>query len=150
MNPPAQGFGSLGIDVSLPDHAAEGRLDVAARTAEPIVQVEMAEGGVEIVAPEQAHDPPTQPNAFRKGGGTAQKPGGFGKLVGLPLPVLGVAGLLATPRTGMAALVLLGRAACFPPTCGPESVSIAATAVALALLPLPNHRRSCSAPSSQY
>src|SRR5437870_1264535 len=95
MNPPAQGLGSLGIDVSLPDDAAEGRLDVATRAAEPVVQVEMAEGSVEIVAPKQAHNPPTQPDAFREGGRTAQQLGSFGKLVGLLWPVLGVAGLLA-------------------------------------------------------
>jgi hypothetical protein len=34
--------------------AAERRLDMAAGAAEPVVEVEMAEGGVEVVAPHQA------------------------------------------------------------------------------------------------
>ena len=95
MHPPVQALGGLGIDVSLPDQAAEGRLDVAGRAAEPVVEVEMAEGGVEIVAPQQAHHPPAEPDAFRIGGGTAQELGGLGELVDLLLAVLGVARLLA-------------------------------------------------------
>lgn len=44
---------SLRIDISLPHEATEGRLDVSARTAEAIVEIEVTESGVEIVAPEQ-------------------------------------------------------------------------------------------------
>ena len=47
-------FGSMS---ALPDQAAEGRLDVAGRAAEAVVEIEMPESGVEIVAPEQARPP---------------------------------------------------------------------------------------------
>jgi hypothetical protein len=54
MNPAIQGFLGLGIDVSLPDQAAESGLDMSTWTTETVIKVEMAEGGVEIVAPQQA------------------------------------------------------------------------------------------------
>ena len=82
---------SLGINVSLADEAAEGGLDMARRTAEPVVKVEMAEGGIEVVAPEQADHPPAQPQAFRVGGRAAQQLLCFGKFVDLLLGVLDVA-----------------------------------------------------------
>src|SRR5215510_6589314 len=91
MHPPVEGVGGLGIDIALPDDAAEGRLDVAGRAAEPVVQVEMAEGGIEIVAPEQADHPPAEPDAFRAAGGTAQKLLGLGKFVDLLWRILGLA-----------------------------------------------------------
>ena len=37
MNPAIQGFLGLGIDISLPDQAAESGLDMGAGTAQPIV-----------------------------------------------------------------------------------------------------------------
>lgn len=52
-------------------------MDVPARTAEAIVKIEMAEGGVEIVAPEQAHDPAAEPDALGIAGRSADRPGGF-------------------------------------------------------------------------
>ena len=64
--------GRLGIDVALADQAAERRLDMAARAAEAVVEVEMAEGGIEIVAPEQVDHAPAQPDAFRIAGRAAQ------------------------------------------------------------------------------
>ena len=60
-----EGFGRLRIDVALPHHATERRLDVAARAAEAVIEIEMAESGVEIVPPEQVHDPAAEPDAFR-------------------------------------------------------------------------------------
>src|SRR5438105_334162 len=109
MDAPVQALGSFRIDIPLPDNAAESRLDVAAWAAKPVVQVEVPKGSIEIVAPEQAHDPPTKPNAFRKSGRTAQQPGGFGKLVGLSLRLPGVAALLALlGRLGIHALRLRG------------------------------------------
>src|SRR5215470_1496040 len=83
VHPAVERVGGLGIDVALPHQATEGRLDVAGWTAEAVVEVEMAEGGVEIVAPEQADDPPAEPDAFRVGGGAAQKLLGFGEFVDL-------------------------------------------------------------------
>jgi hypothetical protein len=95
--------------------AAKGCLDVAARAAKTIIQIEVPEGGVQIVAPHQAHHSPTKPNAF----GVACRPiydlCGFGKFVGLALILLGCVGR-AIGR-GFAGLVLgmistLGRSAC--------------------------------------
>ena len=45
--------------------ATERRLDMAGRTAETVVKIEMPEGGVEIVAPHQPDHPPAEPDAFR-------------------------------------------------------------------------------------
>ena len=45
----------------------------------------MAEGGIEVVAPEQAHHPAAEPDAFRVGGRTAQELGGLGEFVDLLL-----------------------------------------------------------------
>ena len=41
---------------------------MAAGAAEAIIEIEMAEGGVEIVAPHQHDDAPTEPDAFRISG----------------------------------------------------------------------------------
>src|SRR5262245_43700497 len=92
MHPPVEGVGGLGIDVALPDDAAEGRLDVAGRAAEPVVQVEMAEGGIEIVAPEQADHPPAEPDAFRTAGRTAQELLRLGKFVDFLWGIFAVGG----------------------------------------------------------
>ena len=69
MNPTVQRFLGLGIDIpALPDQAAEGRLDMGARAAEAVVKIEMAECGVEVVAPKQADDAAAKPDAFRIAG----------------------------------------------------------------------------------
>src|SRR3954451_5418718 len=91
MHPPGERVRSLRIDVSLPDEATEGRLDMAGWAAEAVVQIEMTESGIEIVAPEQADHPPAQPQTLRVGGRAAQQSLGLGKLVDLLLRVLGVA-----------------------------------------------------------
>src|SRR5712691_6054883 len=93
VHPAVDLFGRLGIDVSLPNDAAEGRLDVAGRATEAVVKIEMAESRIEIVAPEQADHPPAEPQAFRIGRRTAQKLFGFGELVDFLLRVLAVARL---------------------------------------------------------
>jgi len=80
--------------------AAESCLDMAARAAEAVVKVEMAEGGIEIVAPQEAHHPAAEPNAFGIAGRTTQRLLRFGKFVDL-LRLLG--GLLAVRRS------LIGR-----------------------------------------
>ena len=60
----------------------------AAGAAKPVVKVEVAEGGVEVVAPEQADHPAAEPDAFRVAGRPGEQAGGFGDLVdassGLP------------------------------------------------------------------
>src|SRR5262245_22093321 len=92
VHPAVERVRCLGVNVSLPHEATEGRLDVAGRTAEPVVKVEMAKRGIEIIAPKQADHAPTQPQAFRIGGGPSQEPLGFGELVDFLLGFLGVAG----------------------------------------------------------
>ena len=54
--------------VSLPNHAAERRLDMAARAAEAVVEIEMPERRIEVVAPEQVDDAAAEPDAFRIAG----------------------------------------------------------------------------------
>jgi hypothetical protein len=46
-----QGVSRFVIDLSLPDHAAKSRLDMAGGAAEPIVNFEVAEGGIKVVSP---------------------------------------------------------------------------------------------------
>ena len=92
MDPTVKCLLGLGIDVSLPDETAEGGLDVGARAAEPIVKVEMAKRGVEIVAPEQRDHTTAEPNAFRVAGRASQKPRRLGNFVDLFLTFLGRVG----------------------------------------------------------
>ena len=100
--------GRFRIDVALADHAAERRLDMRARAAEPVVEVEMAEGGVHVVPPQQPDHPAAEPDAFRVAGRAADQAGGFGELVDLALGVLGGIGRLGRRRLvaglGIAAL----------------------------------------------
>src|SRR5207249_13157 len=84
-----QALGRLGIDVSLPHDASKRCLDVPGRTAKPIIEIEMPEGGVEVVAPQQVDYPPTEPDAFRVAGRTGEHARGFGELVNLLFLVLG-------------------------------------------------------------
>ena len=79
----------LGVDVALAHQAAESGLDMGARAAKPVVKVEMAEGGVEVVPPEQADHPAAEPDAFRVAGRAGQQARGFGDLVDLLLAFLG-------------------------------------------------------------
>ena len=90
-----EGFGHLGVDLAAKaGQAAEGRLDMAAGAAEPVVEIEMAERGIEVVAPHQADHAAAEPDAF---GVAARAVDGLGRLdefVGLALVVLvGVGGI---------------------------------------------------------
>jgi len=76
---------------------------MSARTAESVVEIEVTEGGVEIVEPHQADDPTAEPNAFRVAGRAVDGLLGFDELVGLALIIFlrrrcvgvgGIAGLL--------------------------------------------------------
>jgi hypothetical protein len=69
-------LGGLRVDISLANDAAEGCLDMAGRTAETVIKIEMPERGIEIVAPEQAHHPAAEPKAF----GLAAGPPGASRL----------------------------------------------------------------------
>jgi hypothetical protein len=73
VNPLVQRIWSCTIDVPLPDNAAEGQLDVAGGTAEPLVKVKMTEGGIEIVVPQEADHTGSKPKTFGVCGRTAAK-----------------------------------------------------------------------------
>ena len=85
-----EGLRDLGVDLPAEaGQAAEGRLDVAARAAEAVVEIEMAEGGVEVVAPHQANHAAAEPDAFRVAGRAIDGLRGLDEFVGLALVVLG-------------------------------------------------------------
>src|ERR1700733_11315158 len=84
MLPGVERLGRLRVDVALPHDATEADLDVLARTTEPIVEIEVAESGIEVVAPHQADRPFAQPDAFGTGGGAAHGAAGVGHLVEPP------------------------------------------------------------------
>src|ERR1700730_4359504 len=85
------------VDTALPHHATEADLYVLAGTAEPVIEVEVAERRVKIVAPHQAPRPFAEPDAFSPCGGA-----GYGATY------LGNFG--ATPRSVLASLFLAGFA----------------------------------------
>ncbi len=90
MNAAVKGVGHLGIDLPAKSgQAAKGRLDVAAGAAETVVEIEVAQGGVDVVEPHQAHHPAAKPDAFRVSGRAIDGLRRFDKFVGLALIVLG-------------------------------------------------------------
>jgi len=65
LDPPIQAVGGLWSDAAgVQNEATERRLDMAGWTAEAVIEIEMAEGGLEVVAPEQAHHPTAEPDAL--------------------------------------------------------------------------------------
>jgi hypothetical protein len=83
VNAPVERFLGLGIDIPLAHQTAKRGLDVVSGASKAIVQIEVAESGVEVVAPEQVDHTAAQPDTFRIAGRTAQSLGGFGDLVDL-------------------------------------------------------------------
>ena len=107
MNPVVQAPLHLVVDLrSKSGQAAERGLDVPAGAAEPVVKIEVAKGGIEIVAPHQANDAAAKPNTFRVSGGAVDRLRRFNEFIGLVLAVLGGIG-----QTGgrLAGLILGGR-----------------------------------------
>lgn len=90
MHAAVESLGHLRIDRGAEPHdTAESRLDMPAGTAEAFVQVKMAEGRIEVVAPHQPDHPPSQPDAFGIAGGAVDGLGRLDELVGLALAFLG-------------------------------------------------------------
>jgi hypothetical protein len=87
MNASTQGFRLLGVDGPKAHEAPECRLNVAAGAAEAIIEVEMTERGVEIVAPHQHHDAAAEPDAFRVTGRTVDRLRRLDELIRLALIV---------------------------------------------------------------
>ena len=115
MNAVAEALWHLVVDLRAePGQAAKRGLDVSARTAEPVIEIEVAEGGVEIVPPHQAHHATAEPDAFRVPGGAVNGLRGFDEFVGLALAVLGGIGRIGSGRfalfLGGGAPALGGRA----------------------------------------
>ena len=93
--------------------AAEGGLDVPARAAEAIIEVDMAKGGVEVIDPDQLHHPPPEPDAFGIAGRAVDGLRRFNELVGLALIFLGGIGRIVGGRLALVLVAALGeRAAC--------------------------------------
>ena len=94
MHPAIQAVGGFGVDMALPHQTAESGLNMGAWAAKAVVKVEVAEGGVEVVAPQQAHHPAAKPDAFRIARRPAQQARGFRDLVDAFLAFLGGVGTL--------------------------------------------------------
>jgi hypothetical protein len=77
---------------------------VATGAAKPVVKIEVAESGIEVIKPHQAYDAAAKPNAFRVACGAVDGLCGFSELIGLALAVLG-----GICRRGLFALVLSAR-----------------------------------------
>ncbi len=92
-----------------PGQAAEARLDMAAGAAEAVIEVEMAEGGIEVVQPHQADHAAAEPDAFRIAGRAINGLLGLDEFGRLALVFLDRIGGLAV--WGVLLLVLRSRAA---------------------------------------
>ena len=108
MNTSAQAFRCFGVDVAKAHETPERRLNVAAGTAKPVVQIEMTECGVEIIAPHQDNHAAAEPDAFRVAGRAIDGLRRLDEFVGLALAVLGGIGSIGG---GFARRVLGGRGA---------------------------------------
>ena len=90
MNPIIQAPRDLVFDLGAkPGQAAESGLDVTARTAEPVVKVQVAKSRVEVVTPHQADDPPAEPDTFGVAGWPIDGLGRFREFIGPALVLLG-------------------------------------------------------------
>src|ERR1700688_88075 len=89
MDPAIQAVLGLGVDRALSHQAAESGLDMRAWAAETVVKIEVAEGRIEIVPPQQADHPAAKPNAFRIAGRASDRAGRLGNFVDALLAVFG-------------------------------------------------------------
>lgn len=90
MDPAGEGLSDLRINrCAEPHHAAECRLNVTAGAAEPLIEIQMTERGVEVVTPHQIDHAPAQPDAFRVSGGAVDGLRRFHELISLALTFLG-------------------------------------------------------------
>jgi len=85
MHPGVQAFRRLCIDGAFSHHAPERGLNVLAGATEPVVQIEVPERGIKVVAPQKVDDAPTQPDALRIASRSAHLGLGFGEFIGPPL-----------------------------------------------------------------
>src|SRR5215475_2919467 len=78
-----EAVGSLGIRIADPHDATERSLDVARRAAEPVIQLHVPEGRIEIITVKESDGAPAEPDALRLTGRTVQQLGRFGNLIHL-------------------------------------------------------------------
>src|SRR5262245_18400765 len=83
MSPRPQRVRRLQVGSPLPHQAPECRLDMAGRTAEPVIEFHMPECGVEIVLDEEVDRQPADPDALRITCRSREQLRGLGQLVGL-------------------------------------------------------------------
>jgi hypothetical protein len=110
MHPGVQALGRLGIDVALADDATKRCLYVRSRTAEAVVEIQMAKGGIHIIPPQQSNNPASEPNALRVAGWPINQARRLREFIDLALRVLGGVGWLG--RRGLVAglrVAVLGR-----------------------------------------
>ena len=89
MYPAIEGLSDLGINGGAEPHdAAESGLDMTAGAAEALVQVQVTERRIEVVAPHQPDHPPSKPDAFRVSRGAIDRLGRLDELVSLALAFL--------------------------------------------------------------
>jgi hypothetical protein len=104
-----QAIRSLVIDLrEKAGQAAERGLDVAARAAKPVVKIDVAEGGIEVIPVHQLNRPTAEPNTFGVAGRTVDGAGSFGELVS-SLLVLALGGFLGGVGGLGGGLALIGR-----------------------------------------
>jgi hypothetical protein len=72
--------------------AAEGRLDMSARAAKAIIEVDMAKCGIEVINIDQLHHTPPEPDAFGISSGAVDGLRRLDELVDLALVFLGCIG----------------------------------------------------------
>ncbi len=90
VNAARQAVGDLAVDQAAEfGQAAETGLDVAAGATEAIIEVEVAQGRVEIVEPHQADEASAKPDTFRISRRSVDDLGGLGKFIGAFLAVAG-------------------------------------------------------------
>jgi hypothetical protein len=112
MNTSAQAFRCFGVDGAKAHKAPERRLNVAAGATKPVVQIEMAERGVEIVAPHQDNHAAAEPDAFRISSRAIDGLRRLDKFVGLALTVFGhISRSSRACRGRLARLVLAAKVA---------------------------------------
>ena len=115
MDAVAQAFGHLVIDLSAKTgQATKGGLHMSAGATEPVVEVEVAKGGIEVVTPQQADHTTAEPDTFRIAGRAVERVLRFGEFVDL-LRLLG--GLLAGRRL-VFGVVALGEGRRIEAYCG--------------------------------
>lgn len=106
MNAAAQRIGRLGVNRSEPDQTTECRLDVTTRASEAIVEIEMTEGRIQVIAPHQKNYATAEPDAFRISRRTINDARGFDEFVGFALTVFGAVGSICRVPRGRLVLIL--------------------------------------------